>query len=136
MSFFVEWNDYLKVNVRALDEQNRQLTMLANKTYQKLLNKQISAAFEEQILQELFNYAKVLFVLEEEFMMKNGYHGLEAHKEEHNSYSVRLAEIFHKHKAGSPVTEEILDFLKKWLKKHILKKDKELAIFLNSRGIN
>lgn len=136
MSFFVEWNDYLKVNVGILDEQNRKLTMLANKTYNTLLRKENNPAFEEQILQELFEYAKKHFIIEEELMMKHSYHGLKDHKEEHNNYTTRLVEIFQKHQTSQAVSREILDLLKDWLKSHILKKDKELGIFLNSRGIN
>ncbi|MDH3975639.1 MAG: bacteriohemerythrin [Deltaproteobacteria bacterium] len=135
MSFFVEWNDYLKVNVSILDEQNRKLTMLANKTYNALLKKQTNPAFEEKVLQALFDYAKDHFIIEEELMMKNGYDGLKPHKDEHNNYTTGLVEIFQKHQAGIPVSGPILDLLKDWLKNHVLKKDKELGIFLNSRGI-
>lgn len=135
MSFFVEWNDYLKVNVSILDEQNRKLTALANKTYNTLLKKQNTSAFEESILQELFDYAKEHFLIEEELMMKHDYQGLKAHKGEHSHYTEKLVEIFQNHQAGNEVSREILDLLKTWLKAHILKKDKELGIFLNSRGI-
>ena len=135
MSFFVEWNDYLKVNVKVLDKQNKRLIFLANNTYNRLLKKQNTAAFEETVLQELFNYAKEHFIIEEEFMMKNGYHGFQAHRDEHNSYTTRVVEIFQKHQSGLSVSKEILELLKEWIKYHILKKDKELGIFLNSRGI-
>jgi len=136
MSFFVEWNDYLKVNVKVLDEQNKQLTMLANKIHNTLLKKQNNAAFEELALQKLFDYAKEHFIIEEKLMSKNSYHGLEEHKAEHNQYTTRLVEIFQNHQCRQSVSGEILELLKDWLKKHILKKDKDLGIFLNSRGIN
>ena len=136
MSFFVEWNDYLKVNVEALDEQNRQLTKLINKTYNALLKEENSLDFEGVVFEELFSYAREHFLIEEELMAQNSYHGLEDHKSEHNDYEARLREIFQKHQSGLSVATEVLQHLKWWLKSHVLKKDKDLGIFLNSRGIN
>jgi len=136
MSFFVEWNDYLKVNIKILDKQNKELILLTNTIYNTTLRKNNSLVFEEKALQELFEYAKTHFIIEEELMMNNNYHQFQIHKDEHNNYTAKLVEIFQRHQSGQSVSKDILQLLKEWLKSHVLKKDKELGIFLNSRGIN
>ena len=135
MAFFVEWNDYLKINVNHLDAQHKRLTDIANNFYNIVLSGRNNIAVEEKVLQDLFDYGKEHFVAEESLMRKNAYPGFSEHRAEHNEHTSELVELYQRHQRGKLVDRDILDFIKKWLKGHILKADKELGLFLNKKGI-
>lgn len=135
MPFFVEWNDYLKIDVKNLDTQHKRFTDIANNFYNIVLSGRNNLAVEEQVLQDLFDYGKEHFVMEESLMRTNAYPRFSKHKDEHNEHTSGLVELYQRHQSGQLVDRDILDFIKKWLKGHILKADKELGLFLNSKGI-
>lgn len=135
MSFFVEWNDYLKIDVKELDSHHKRLTDVANNFYNIVLSGRNNIAVEEKVLQDLFDYGKEHFVAEETLMRRNAYPGFNEHKTEHNEHTSGLVELYQRHQSGQLLGRAILDFIKKWLKSHILKADKELGLFLNSKGI-
>ncbi len=135
MSFFVEWNDYLKIDVKDLDAQHKRLTDIANNFYNIVLSGRNNLAVEEKVLQDLFDYGKEHFVTEESLMRTNSYPGFSEHRDEHNVHTSGLVSLYQKHQSGKLIDRDILDFIKKWLKGHILKADKELGLFLNSKGI-
>lgn len=134
MAFFVEWNDYLKIDIEALDAQHKRLTDIVNNFYNIVLSGRNNIAVEEKVLQDLFDYGKEHFVTEESLMRKNAYPGFSEHRTEHNKHTSELVELYERHQSGKLIDRDILNFIKKWLKEHILKADKELGLFLNSKG--
>jgi len=135
MSFFVEWNDYLKIDVEDLDAQHKRLTNIVNNFYNIVLSGRNNLAVEEKVLQDLFDYGKEHFVTEESLMRKNAYPGFSEHRAEHNEHTSRLVELYERHQSEKLIARDILDFIKKLLKGHILKADRELGLFLNSKGV-
>ena len=135
MPYFVEWNDYLSVNVKEIDAHHKMLIEIINRLYQAMVDG-VSDKVMKEVLVELIDYTKYHFSAEEEIMEKYAYLQLEDHRGMHRDFVTKLAGICRKHQVDkSPIDEEMLDFLKNWLINHILKTDRYLGIFLNDKGV-
>ncbi len=88
------------------------------------------------ILNDLISYATIHFSTEEKLMDDFNYPDFEFHVEEHKNFTQKITdfkEAFDLGKIG--ISVDVLDFLKDWLSKHILKSDKKFGPFLNDKGI-
>lgn len=131
----VVWNDKLSVRIGVIDKQHKQLIELANSLYRAYIEG-TSEEKEKECLVELINYTKYHFSEEEKLMEKHDYPQRKSHAVLHQSFVVRLSEICEMHQIGQKqVTRDVLLFLKEWLFDHILKKDKELGLFLSRKGV-
>ena len=69
-------------------------------------------------------------------MRKHGYPEYEAHKTIHQALTREVREFQRKFQSGEPdMTDELMDFLKKWLVDHIMVIDKKYSTFLNKKGV-
>ena len=87
--------------------------------------------FDPEILIRLQLYAEHHFVLEETYMIELDYPQTEAHIEAHNRFREELEAMLD----TDPTMHESLqvslsDFLRKWLKLHVLGIDKQLEDFI------
>ncbi|WP_157976522.1 bacteriohemerythrin [Parahaliea mediterranea] len=84
-----------------------------------------------EVLQRLRDYVDSHFALEEEYMARLEYPGLEAHVRAHRRFQQEVNGLFH---SGDPDTPEFLAaaslFLTEWLTRHVMGIDKELEAFL------
>jgi len=134
MTYFVEWNDYLSVNVEEIDTHHKKLIEITNKLYQAMKDG-ISEDLMKSILVELIEYTKYHFSAEESIMEEYVYLQIDKHKAMHREFVLNLSDICHKYQVENvSIDSEMLDFLKNWLINHILKNDRYLGIFLNSKG--
>lgn len=135
MSFYIEWNDYLKINVKKIDDEHKKIADIANELYNGTVSGLQSKEFEGKILKDLFEYSNGHFITEETLMKNNGYSDFENHKKEHDNYTSKLADLYEKHSGGISISDEMLELMKNWIIDHILKADRDLGIYLNSIGI-
>jgi len=130
----IEWNDNLKVGVQEIDEQHKVLVDLANRMHAAIRTRHGSEEVEP-ILDELIQYTKVHFTVEESVMRVLDYPGYEHHKQQHEHLIERIQEMREKIREGkSAVSFELMHFLKMWLTEHILESDKRMAKGLLERG--
>ncbi len=130
------WTPEMSVNVSVIDEQHKQLIEIINK-----LNSAISDHAARPILDEVFDelteYTKKHFSMEEAFLQQVDYPQTAAHKEEHDGFIYKLISFRNDFENGSQiVSTKIVDFLYGWLVGHIQGSDKAYSALLNENGID
>ncbi len=131
----IEWSDKYLVNIKMLDEQHQKLVEIINLLYSSMREGKGNFALGG-ILNDLISYSSNHFSTEEKLLDDFNYPEFEFHKEEHRYFIQKITdfkEAFDIGKQGLSV--EVLDFLKSWLSKHIVKSDKKFAPYLHEKGI-
>jgi len=131
----IEWTPNLSVGIEEIDAQHHVLVDLLNRLHGAMLHHRASSE-SRLILDELVDYTRIHFAVEESLMRLFGYPDYEKHKASHD----RLVEEVMRLRArlldeGHPITFELLHFLKKWLTMHILEEDKIYTPFFLSQGV-
>ncbi|MDR2208025.1 MAG: bacteriohemerythrin [Azoarcus sp.] len=125
----LQWSDQFSVGIPEIDEQHKTLFDLINMIHTGILDHKGTAACVE-VLNELVDYTRVHFGLEETLMRVSKYPEYEDHRGLHRelvSEVVVLQEKIHSGKAA--ISFELLYFLRTWLTKHILGEDMKYAAF-------
>lgn len=128
------WSETLKIGVSSIDEQHQMLASMIN-TAQATLPENSARAQIEGVIHELMSYALYHFDTEEQLMLDYGYDGAEKerHFQEHRSFSAAIAEFQQDLRLGKMISrDELLGFVKDWLRSHMLSTDKKLGEFLKS----
>lgn len=121
---FYQWTEAMSMGVELIDSDHKALIDLINR-----LHRAVTGEAGEQSLQDVFDtliaYTEIHFAREEKVMEACGFPGLDTHQDEHVEFTRRVYDIRENFEAGgeSPVTEELLDYLKGWLNAHILIQD-------------
>ncbi|MDH5785551.1 MAG: bacteriohemerythrin [Chromatiales bacterium] len=120
----VEWDNAYSVEIQEIDEQHKRLIDIMNELYGALASK----SHRDDIgivLDELVEYTKIHFAVEETLMRIFHYEGYDQHKQIHDNIVRRVLEYQEKFRSGdNKVGMELLMFLKDWLFDHINKIDK------------
>ncbi|MGE0080876.1 MAG: bacteriohemerythrin [Thiohalomonadaceae bacterium] len=135
MPTMITWSDEFSVDIQEIDEQHKKLVGLINALYVALASKdQVTKV--ETVLDELVDYTRTHFAVEECLLRLFEYEGYEEHKAIHDKIVERVLRFQAQFKAGEQkVGMELLYFLKDWLMDHINKVDKRYAPHLTSRGV-
>lgn len=133
---FVQWIDEkYSVKILKIDEQHQMLIKIINEVFEaktKDLDKNVIAG----VLKRMADYAQIHFKDEEAIMAEHGYPELEGHRSAHQNFITKVADFNRGFNLDQDaLTEEMLDFLKNWLIKHIRETDKKYGPFLNERGV-
>jgi methyl-accepting chemotaxis protein/hemerythrin len=129
------WDDSLSVNVAEIDGQHKELVSLINE-----LNESMRSGRGKRALLDVFTRLKEYtvhhFATEEALFAKFNYPGRLAHEKEHERLVNSVLELEAKFQRGQvAVTNEVMDFLKKWLLNHINGTDKRYSSFFNKNGV-
>lgn len=129
------WSDDLSVGIQEIDEQHKVLVGLLNELHLAVSDHRGSAVCRG-ILDQLAEYTRVHFAVEESLMRILGYPDHENHKHEHEMLTGQVVDLQGKLDAGKvAISFELLHFLKVWLTKHINESDKRYGGYFLSRGI-
>jgi len=131
----VQWSDDYSVEIEEIDEQHKWLVQLINELYEALSHKD---NYEEvrHILDELMDYTKVHFAVEECLLRIFNYPDYKEHKEIHDGMVEKLDRLYAQFKAGdNKIGMELLLFLKDWLMDHINREDKKYSAHLHNHGV-
>ncbi|MBN2546881.1 MAG: hemerythrin family protein [Spirochaetes bacterium] len=132
---FIDWDKSLSVNVKEIDEQHKNLIGMINDLH-TAMSKGKSKEIMGDLLIKMIEYADYHFKTEEELMEKFSYMGLFDHKREHIKFVERVINFNEKYKEGNIfLSVELLNFLKEWLKGHIMGTDKKYSEFFNNNGV-
>jgi hemerythrin len=132
----VQWSDKYTVGIPEIDEQHKTLFDLIDKIH--------CAIFEHKgtevcvgVLDELIDYTRIHFALEQSLMHMGGYPEYEAHCTLHRALVAEVESMQSKiHSGSAAISFELLHFLRNWLSKHILGEDKKYSEFFAQHGHN
>ncbi len=132
---YMEWKSSFNLNIKEIDQQHRKLVEIINLLYESLhpstekdelevlvdiLNKEATA------INEMLAYTIKHFKYEEELLWNNKYPEYYEHKKEHDSFTGQV-EMYKNHfdSAIEVNINEMMNYLKDWLRDHILVEDKK-----------
>jgi len=126
MAFF-DWKDNMSVGNQVIDVDHRKLIQYLNEMQEAMIaghGKDIVGT----ILNRLVAYTHEHFAREELIWKSGHYAGFEKHKKEHGDLLKTVTEFKAKYDKGTiALSVDVMNFLRDWLKNHILKSDKEAA---------
>ncbi|MDH5436063.1 MAG: bacteriohemerythrin [Gammaproteobacteria bacterium] len=131
----MEWNDSYSVSIEEIDDQHKTIILLINEVDEAAQSDERHEKLAH-VLQELINYTKTHFTVEESLMRIFKYPDYEAHKQKHDKLIDRVIHFQNQFNKGNTlVAKELHFFLKDWLIQHIQGTDKEYSPFMNEHGI-
>lgn len=132
----IEWTESYSVNVKQFDQHHQHLFDLINSLHDSMRLGQGRKVIGET-LDALVDYTDKHFNAEEEVMRRTGYAGMAAHIEQHKAFRAKAHELARRqHSGGGVVTQEVLDFMRDWLKTHIQRTDRAYTQHMQSSGVN
>lgn len=129
------WKEEYSVKVSRFDDHHKKLIGLINElhesmikgTHQDLIGKTISA---------LLDYTKYHFSEEEKLMISFNYPEYEQHKAQHDAFTGKVRQFMAELQAGrAAVTIEVVNFLRGWLKGHVMTVDKRYTAFFAANKV-
>jgi len=127
----MDWKTQCLIGIPELDEQHGQLFECIDRLENAKDEKQRELAVY-YVMEELKDYARIHFSVEEIVMRLFDYPGLEAHVAEHREFTDRLKAL-EKVELNHDVHAEAGSFLRGWLTKHIMVSDRKYADFILGR---
>ena len=129
----IQWSEELSVGIEQIDSQHKELIRIANGLISAVA-KQRGERVINNVVRRLRNYTVFHFNSEEKLMEivrypKRGEHGHEHVKLKQNVKGFQR-DLY---KGEKLTAEDVLNFLKIWLLKHILHSDRMLADFIHER---
>jgi hemerythrin len=132
---YIDWQDDFSVNVREIDDQHKVLIAMINALHEAMLAN-TARDLQRQTVNRMAEYAVKHFALEEKYMTQSAYAGYQKHKQEHDQFTTKTLELQARmDKRGFVLTLEILNFLRDWLRDHILKVDMEYSSHFTRSGL-
>lgn len=127
----IAWSKILSVGCNEIDEDHRKLVGIFN-TLNQAVQAGESSEYLAATLEELINCTVWHFSHEERLMLKHRYPDAAAHKSEHRDLIEGARELQQTLlQAKSPMAEDHIRFLERWLTEHILTADMRLGAFLS-----
>ena len=120
----IQWNDSFSVGVQEIDDQHKQLLAILNELSSKMAKGKSNDEFND-ILLCLFEYARVHFKAEEEYINKNHKAISIEHKQEHETFLNKVLDLKLEFDNGNTkLSLNLMKFLCTWLQSHIKGTDK------------
>lgn len=124
-----QWTDSYCIGIQEVDEQHKELVTILNALHNAIVNHRAKEA-ARRILDQLAEYTRTHFLLEESLMRVTHYPGYDIHKQQHEDLIKQVVDLQHKlDSGGATITFELLHFLKGWLTQHINESDRRFGEF-------
>ncbi len=125
----------MSVNVKEIDAQHKKLVQMLNELHDAMMQRKSKEALGK-IIGGLIEYADVHFKTEEKYFDKFGYPETEAHKKEHSDFVKKVTDFKKGYDEGRLLLSmDVMNFLRDWLKNHIMGSDKKYSKFFNDHGL-
>lgn len=129
------WNNMYSVKIKQFDNEHKKLIDLINQLHDAMKVGKGSEVLGN-VLKSLIDYTSTHFASEERLMKLHNYPDYESHKKEHNMLVMQVLDVQKKLQAGqAPITQNVMNFLKEWLVKHIQGEDSKYGPYLNGKGV-
>jgi hemerythrin len=130
----LQWSDKYSVGIPEIDEQHKTLFDLIDKIHTAIFEHKGTSACVG-VLDELVDYTRIHFALEQSLMHMGGYPGYEEHCALHRELVSEVEAMQSKiHSGSAAISFELLHFLRTWLSKHILGEDQQYGAFFARHG--
>lgn len=131
----IQWSEAMSVGHDLIDEDHKNLVRMINRLFGAVMAEQPHAVVN-RVLNDLVDYTVYHFKREEVLMERYAYPDAPAHCKAHRDLIGMVESCRAKFVSGEAVqlADEIEEFLRDWLVRHILYVDKALADFLSGRG--
>ncbi|QDF96244.1 hemerythrin [Azoarcus sp. DD4] len=134
MAELFEWDDDYNVGVSDIDEQHLELVALINQLHRAIRDHKASKQVRNT-LDELIEYTRTHFAIEERLMRESNYPEYETHRGYHEALIDQIHVLREKLDSGeASITFELLHFLRMWLIRHILDVDKHFGAYFIANG--
>jgi len=131
---FMTWKENYTTKIASIDEQHKKLIDLLNYFYENIRNKS-NKELIGGIISEMKAYTILHFSHEERLFNSYDYPESENHKKEHIEFIKKVNDLEAKiNKQQIIISFEVTDFLKKWIKNHILGSDMKYREYLLESG--
>ena len=128
------WTDEYSVGIPEIDDQHKTLFELIDKIHTAILEHKGTTACVG-VLDELVDYTRIHFALEQSLMHMGHYPGYEDHCALHRNLVSEVEALQGRiHSGSAAISFELLHFLRNWLSKHILGEDKKYGEFFATHG--
>jgi hemerythrin len=120
---YLQWTENLSVGIPRMDEHHMKLVELINQVFDAMSGDATTAV--DSVLADLLDYTRYHFAEEEKLLAACSYPDLEEHQAVHRSMVKEVLDMRSRHLTdpASVTASETLDFLSKWLMRHIIGKD-------------
>jgi len=120
---YLQWTENLSVGVARMDDHHKKLVDLINQVFEAMSGD--ATATVDTVLSDLLDYTRYHFGEEEKLLAACGYPDLEEHQGVHRAMVKEVLDMRQRYleNPASVPASETLDFLSKWLMRHIIGKD-------------
>ncbi len=132
----IEWSENLSVGIKSIDDQHKVLIGLINRLNTAMAQGEASIIIGD-VLAKLTDYTRFHFTYEEDLFEQYGYENNAQHKQKHKKLIDQISTLKENYESDmmGAIGIEIMQFLKNWLTKHIMKTDMEYSQFLIDKGV-
>lgn len=128
------WSNEYSVSIPEIDEQHKTLFELVGKI-REAISAHHGSATSREVMDQLVEYTRVHFALEENLMRTGKFPGFEAHCVLHKNLIAEVVSMQEKIKSGkAAISFELLHFLHNWLKNHIQVEDMQYSRYFAQHG--
>lgn len=128
------WNDACSVGIQEVDEQHKVLLQLLDALHLAIRAGQ--GAESLAVLNQLVDYTRHHFTMEESLMRVTNYPDFAPHKELHQNLMAQIHKVQDELAGGQlDLDGEMLQFVKIWLIQHINETDRRFGKFFHSTGL-
>lgn len=131
---YLPWSESFSVGLQEIDEQHKILIALINRLYSEAILNKADKSTISSILDELIQYTIVHFSVEESLFRIFDYSEGDAHQNQHEQFKKSIINFQRKFEDGAQIDVELMSFLRKWLKDHIMINDKKYTSFFLEKG--
>jgi hemerythrin len=121
-NLFIAWRPEYDLGIRVIDEQHRGIVSTINSLYYGMQTKH-GESMLVPIADMVFDYTRIHFEVEEEFLKVLDYPNVNEHCLLHDGLTCELSNIGRKSILHRD-PHEFMDFLKRWWLEHICEKDR------------
>lgn len=130
------WDESYNVGIRRMDEDHRGIIKMINALITAEQPPEVGSETVSDLLNALTQYAIDHFEREENLLREHRYPELASQQRQHREYRKRVAALCVDTVSGKDtVPSELLVFLLRWWKDHILEDDMKYGGFLRERGV-
>jgi hemerythrin len=131
----MNWSAEYSVEVPTFDREHQQLFGMLNELHDGMRagqGKQVAP----NILKRLVEYTQQHFAAEESAMKRTAYANFVVHKIEHDKLTAQVLKMAQEYEQGKiALSMALVDFLRDWLKSHIMSSDKKYSQHMSSAGV-
>jgi len=130
----LELHQELSVGIDEIDAQHQVLLGLVDELRDVVTQGQEREVLHA-VLTRLAEYVRIHLAVEESLMQLVGFPGLDSHRQEHRDLILQINALRRRiENPRRPVDPQPVDFLKRWLIKHMIECDQEYARYFQESG--